>query len=136
MEIKQLTETLYVSGQIRPEQLSQLGEHGFSQLICLRPDNEQADQPDFEQIAQAAQNQQISCVYIPVSMNNITQQQVSAMSQALASDNMTLAYCGSGMRACLLWALCAVAAGQPVEEVIDTARQAGFDLTQALANLS
>ena len=136
MEVKQLTETLYVSGQIRPEQLPQLGELGFSQLICLRPDDEQPGQPDFQQIAEAAQSEQVNCVHIPVTMNHITEQQVRAMSQALATEKMTLAYCGSGMRACLLWALCAVAAGQPVEEVINTARHAGYDLTQALANLS
>ncbi|WP_269843281.1 beta-lactamase hydrolase domain-containing protein, partial [Brevirhabdus pacifica] len=48
---------LYVAPQIRPEQLPELKAEGIRAIICNRPDGEEAGQPTFAEIEQAAREQ-------------------------------------------------------------------------------
>ena len=49
-----LKPALYVSAQIRPEDLPALKAQSIAQIICHRPDSEDATQPAFADIAAAA----------------------------------------------------------------------------------
>ena len=40
MRIGQLTEHFFFSGQIEPEYVPMLAEHGFRTILCNRPDGE------------------------------------------------------------------------------------------------
>ena len=57
----------------------------------------------------------------------ITPQMITAQAEALASPGPKLAYCRSGNRSTVLWAL-ARAGQEPVEELLQTAARAGYDL--------
>ena len=133
MELKQLDEFVYVSGQINKEHVARLAEMGFGHIVCNRPDGEAEDQPGYEQIASEADKYGMSCLYVPIVNSDITATHIRTMSHALKTSKLTLIYCRSGNRSTIMWALCSVAAGEPVDDVIKRARNAGFDVSQALA---
>ena len=66
MQIGQLSEHFFISGQIEPEHVPQLAEHGFKTIICNRADGEDAGQPSAGEIAAAAAEHGIEFVHIPV----------------------------------------------------------------------
>ena len=52
--VHQVTDTYFVSPQITPEAMAQLAEHGFSDVICNRPDSEIGPELQHDVMEQAA----------------------------------------------------------------------------------
>ena len=104
MSIYQMSETVAVSGQIQPEHVAQLAEHGFKTIICNRPDGEEFGQPTAADIAQACAAQDIAFQHIPVDKSGLTMAMVESFRDAVAaSDGPVFAYCRSGQRSSVLW---------------------------------
>ena len=104
MSIYQMSEAVAVSGQIQPEHVAQLAEHGFKAIICNRPDGEEFGQPPAADIAQACEVQDIAFHYIPVDKSGLTMEMVESFRDAVAaSDGPVFAYCRSGQRSSVLW---------------------------------
>ena len=57
MDIRTLTGELSVSPQIAAADIEAARRAGFKSIICNRPDGEAADQPNFEDLERAAQQQ-------------------------------------------------------------------------------
>ena len=53
MDIRKITATFSVTGQIAPADLPAIAQAGFRAIICNRPDGEAADQAGFREIEQA-----------------------------------------------------------------------------------
>jgi sulfide:quinone oxidoreductase len=53
--IIQLSETVFVAGQIQPEHMAELSAQGFQHVICNRPDHEVPGQATMDDMAEAAQ---------------------------------------------------------------------------------
>lgn len=103
MEPKKLTETLSVSGQVRPDEVEQLAKAGFRAIICNRPDDEEPGQPDFAEIAAAAKAQGLEVRHIPVDASRPVEMQKDLFVRALAElPAPVLAYCRTGNRCTLL----------------------------------
>ena len=66
MDIKRITDSLSVSGQIQPEDMAKLARRGFRAVVCNRPDGEAADQPSQKEMAAAAQAAGLEFLYLPV----------------------------------------------------------------------
>ena len=99
METTKLSDTLSVTGQVRPDDISQLAKAGFRSVICNRPDNEEPGQPDFAQIAAAAREQGMEARHIPVDAEHTVEMQNAAFARALAElPGPVLAYCRTGNR--------------------------------------
>jgi uncharacterized protein (TIGR01244 family) len=77
---------------------------------------------------------------IPVTPGSFDEAQVRAMTDALkAANGSILAYCRSGTRSTLLWALARAASGEPLETIATAASAAGYDrspILPAMAELS
>ncbi|OOG43567.1 TIGR01244 family sulfur transferase [Rhodanobacter sp. C05] len=128
MQLRQLTETLSVSGQIDEADVELLAAQGFRSLINNRPDGEAAGQPDSAVIAALAARHDVTYQYLPVISGQLQDAQVEAFTQALTTlPAPTLAFCRTGTRSTMLWALGA-ARSQPVEDVLRAAAAAGYDL--------
>lgn len=98
MDIKQIDDRFSTTGQIRPEQVEALAVEGYTLIVCNRPDGEEAGQPTFDQIADAAGKAGISAVHIPMT-GAPTNDQVEALRNAMAgADGKILGYCRSGAR--------------------------------------
>ncbi|MEO8999003.1 MAG: TIGR01244 family sulfur transferase [Rhodanobacter sp.] len=134
MQIHKLTEQLSVAAQIAPEDIAELATAGFRSLINNRPDGEADDQPASALLAAAAASHGLDYRYLPVVSGQVSEQNAVDFSVALRSlPAPVLAFCRTGTRCCTLWAL--QAAGD-ADAVLDTARQAGYDLQSLRPRLS
>lgn len=128
MKIQHLAPGLSVSEQILPGQLADLKAAGYRAIICNRPDGEGNDQPLFAEIESAARAAGIDAHYLPAEAGKVTDEQGGAFGQLLATlPKPVLAYCRTGMRSTTMWAL-SQAPQQPLPQIVDAARKAGFDM--------
>ena len=127
MPIAALTEQLYVSSQLQPEHLDEVVRLGVTTLICNRPDGESPDQPTHQEIALRAQERGLRLHYLPVVTGAVDDASAQAFGDLLRTHpGPVLAYCRSGMRSTLLWALSDHRV--TAEQALLTARAAGYDL--------
>lgn len=128
MDPRPLTSDLSVSPQISTTDVASLKTLGYGAIVCHRPDGEGVDQPNFEEIAQAARQAGIQAVYQPVVPGQASVEQAAAFGALCAElPKPILAYCRTGTRSATLWAL-SQADKLPVAEILDRAAKAGFDL--------
>jgi sulfide:quinone oxidoreductase len=124
-----LEDGLQVAAQISPQDLPDIVQAGFRSLICNRPDGEVEGQPSMDSVESAALALGLPLRRIPVVGSAISDTDIAAYRDALeALPRPILAYCRSGNRSSVLWAL-ARAADLPAEQLIETARQAGYELS-------
>lgn len=106
VQIRQLTGDFSVTGQISADDIADIAAAGFKSLVCNRPDNEEAFQPDAKSVEDAARAAGLEYRFIPVVSGAITTENVSDMKSALADlPTPVLAYCRSGGRCANLFAL-------------------------------
>ncbi len=136
MELRRLTNELAVAGQVTPGDLSGLAAQGIRAIICNRPDGEASGQPAYAEIEKAATASGIKIVYQPVPSNAISEADVQAFGKLLDElPRPLLFYCRTGMRSTALWAL-SQAGKVPVEDIVETAAMAGYDLKALLPRLA
>ena len=127
---RKLTESVYASPQIGLGDVAQAKALGVGLIVNNRPEGESGDQTPGAEIAAAAQAAGIDYVAIPVTHTGFSEPQVTAMRAALerAGDARVLAYCRSGTRSTLLWALAEASAGADPRVLAEAAAGAGYDL--------
>ena len=79
MDLRPITESYSVTGQISVEDLTAIKAAGFKSIVCHRPDGEAADQPSFASIRQAAAGLGIEMRHIPVGPMGVTAEAVREM---------------------------------------------------------
>ena len=128
--IRTLDDRTLVSGQVAPDEVAGLAERGVTMLVNNRPDGEDPDQPLASEIEGAAEAAGIAYRFVPV-QRGIGPAEVDAMLDAIRAicDGKMLAFCRSGTRSALTWALAKRAAGESVEDLVDRLMEAGFDPT-------
>ena len=103
MDIKKITDTLSVGGQISADDVPALAAMGFRSLICNRPDGEAADQSPFSAIATTAQSAGLATRYIPIVPGHMSDADLKAFAQAMSElPKPIFAYCRSGSRSATL----------------------------------
>ncbi|WP_369026581.1 TIGR01244 family sulfur transferase [Qipengyuania sp. RANM35] len=123
-----IDEAVFVAGQISPDDVARAADRGFALIINNRPDAEEDDQPDGALIAAAAKAAGIAYVSIPVGAEGIGPEQIDAMACALAeADGDILAFCRSGNRSSMLWALSQAKQGRDPDIVAEMVRDAGYN---------
>lgn len=124
-----LTDSFWVSPQIDCDDLDEIARQGVTHLVCNRPDREVADQPDYADIARKAAALGLEIAFLPIDQSGFQAETIQHL-QALLAEKPTriLAYCRSGTRSTYLWAL-AHAGGLPADDILQTARQAGYDIS-------
>ncbi|GGE56788.1 TIGR01244 family sulfur transferase [Actibacterium pelagium] len=106
MEINALTADLSVSPQITAADVQPLKELGFRTIICNRPDGEEAHQPPYAEIAEAAKAAGLQFAYLPVEPGTLDPAIIQGFADALnTSPGPVLAYCRSGARSTTLFEL-------------------------------
>lgn len=130
VEIKELSGNFSTSAQIGYEDINVAKNMGITTIICNRPDYEDQGQLTAEEVKGFADKLGLSFVHIPISGRGPTKEAVSLTKDAIdASDGPILAYCRSGTRSTILWAVAqAMVGGMTSQELIDTAAYAGHNL--------
>lgn len=127
---RRLTERFYASPQISPADVGDAAARGVTLIINNRPEGESDDQAPGEVIAAEAERSGIGYVAIPVTHAGFNGWQIEAMADALKSaPGPVLAYCRSGTRSTLLWALTEAKEGADIERLATQAAEAGYDLS-------
>lgn len=131
-EFRRVTEDFWVSPQISVEDVAAARAQGFTQIINNRPDGESPDQPASAQIESVARAAGLDYLFAPVSGRPTAEAVTAVRAATQASSGKTLAYCRSGTRSIVTWAL-GQARDRDREELIRLAADAGYDLRAVLA---
>lgn len=126
---RMLNDRVYASPQIGTDAIAEAKALGVSLIVNNRPEDESEDQTPGREIEAAARAAGLDYVAIPVTHAGFSEPQVAAMTSALAgAEGKVLAYCRSGTRSTLLWALARAGAGDDPDALAAAAAGAGYDL--------
>ncbi|MGO1749834.1 MAG: TIGR01244 family sulfur transferase [Marinobacter sp.] len=129
MDIRKIDDTISVAPQITYTDVAEAARLGFRTLVANRPDKEEFGQPTMVDIEAAALENGMTWVYMPVESGNISDEDVDRFGAMIQdSEKPVLAFCRSGTRCTVLWALNA-ARTSPAQDVFDKARSAGYDIS-------
>jgi len=139
-DFRALSDRVLASPQIATEDIAVAQACGVSTVVNNRPEGEADDQTPGAAIEAAARSLGLDYVAIPITPGSFSEDQVQAMADVLRrADGKVLAFCRTGTRSTLLWALAQAAMGKPAEEVAAAAGAAGYDVSpvmQAMATLA
>lgn len=126
---RQLDEKTLVDGQIGPDDVQELKALGVTLIVNNRPDGEDAGQPTSDEIEAAAKAAGIEYRHVPIA-RGLGPSDIEAMREAMhsASEGKLFAFCRSGNRSTLAWAVARSEDGVPREDLNRMANEAGFDL--------
>lgn len=129
MDLRQIIDGYAVSPQLEPADMAALADQGVTTVICNRPDGENPPQLQAAAIQQAAEAAGLAFVFNPVVGGALTESNVDEQADAIAgSDGPVVAYCASGNRSTIVWAL-GVAGELPADDIIGRAAANGYDLS-------
>lgn len=128
MDIRALTPTYAVSPQIDPEDLPAIKAAGYAVVIDNRPDGEIPPHLHTDVMRQAAEGLGLTFVANPIIGGALTMDNVDAQRAAIsAATGPVLAYCASGNRSSVVWAL-AHAGLMPTDDLIGIPARFGYSL--------
>lgn len=129
-DFRKLSDAMLASPQITPEDLAAAREQGVTLVINNRPDGESPEEPQGPEIEAAARAAGMDYLAIPITHAGFSLPQVDALADAIsACDGKVLAYCRSGTRSTLLWAMARARLGDAPDEIASAAASAGYDVS-------
>jgi len=127
-DIRKITDDIYVAPQLAPGDIAKLDEYQFRSIVCNRPDGEELSQPVYADIEREADALGIAIEFQPVNAAVISDADVDRFTELVEElPKPLLAYCRSGTRCSVLWAL-SQAGERDSDDIISMARQAGYSL--------
>jgi len=128
MDLRALTPTYAVSPQIMTTDLPAIKAAGYATIIDNRPDGEIPPALHASVMQAAAEALGLRFVVNPVIGGMMTMENVTAQGAAIAaSPGPVFAYCASGNRSSMVWAL-SQAGKLPVDTMIEAAARQGYAL--------
>ena len=129
MDIRPITDRYNVSPQIDPEDAADIKAAGITTVICNRPDAEVPPSHQAAALRAAIEAQGLRFEELPITHQTMTPDRVAQQAAIVAaSDGPVLAYCASGTRCSILWAL-NEAGHQSADAILDAVARAGYDLS-------
>jgi uncharacterized protein (TIGR01244 family) len=133
-DFRRLTDEFWASPQIGLDDVGEARAQGIALIVNNRPEGESPDQVPGAAIEAAARSAGMDYRAIPVTHAGFSEEQVRAMTAAIEETaGPVLAYCRSGTRSTLLWALAQAARGQDPDAIAAKAANAGFDVAPVRA---
>lgn len=128
MTPRKLTDTYSVSPQILPEDAAAIREAGFVMVLCNRPDEENPAPLQAEAMRQAVEAEGLRFAVLPLTHQTMNAENILKQQELVAgAEGPVLAYCASGTRCTVIWALGNAKTLGP-DAVIETAHEAGYDI--------
>lgn len=127
MQFARITPAYAVAPQIEPGDAVALAAAGFTDVICNRPDAEVPETLAAHAIEAAAVAAGLGFHRNPVISGGLSAAEVTRQADLLAAaTGPVLAYCRSGTRSAVVWALGETAMTR--DEIVSAAGRAGYDL--------
>jgi uncharacterized protein (TIGR01244 family) len=128
MDMRKITPTYFVAPQIDPADMADAAAAGITTIICNRPDAEVPPPFQADAIEAAAQAAGLAFLRLPLTHQTMTPQNAALQAEYVASSaGPVLAYCASGTRSTVVWAL-GQAGQMQVDDILAAARSGGYDL--------
>lgn len=130
MDIRPITDSYAVSPQIHPGDAAAIRAAGFVAVICNRPDAEVP--PPMQAAAMRAEAEAAGLKFFenPYDHRAFSLDLVTRQAEAMAAaGGPVLAYCASGNRCSILWAL-SQAGTMPADELIALPARVGYQIGQ------
>ncbi|HEV2363036.1 MAG TPA: TIGR01244 family sulfur transferase [Caulobacteraceae bacterium] len=131
-DFRPVSDDFAVSPQISEVEVGQAAAQGYRLIINNRPDGEAPDQPAGGRIEAAARAVGVNYLFIPIVGRPTPEQAAHVREAAAGAGGKTLAFCRSGTRSIMAWALGQLATGVSRKELVERAARAGYDLSGAL----
>lgn len=129
-DFRRINENISVSPQLALDDIAAAAKLGVTTIVNNRPDGEEPSAPQGDVIEAAAAAAGLNYVAIPIGHSGFSEPQVTAMIAAMEqAEGPILAYCRSGTRSTLLWALAAAKQGENPDDIARAAAQAGYDVS-------
>ena len=128
--MRQITDQYHVSPQIAPEDVPELKAAGITTVICNRPDMENPVELQAAALRAAVEAAGLRFEELPLTHQTMTPDNVARQAGIVAaSEGPVLAYCASGTRCSVVWALGQAQTGAlPTDEILAATARAGYDL--------
>ena len=128
MDLRHITDRYSVAPQLAPADMAALAQAGFSTVICNRPDGENPPPLQAAAMQAAAEAAGLDFVFNPIIGGQMTMDNVEEQRDAIdAADGPVIAYCASGNRSTLVWAL-GQAGDLPTDEIVARGEAWGYQL--------
>lgn len=125
-----VTDEFWVAPQLSEADINAAAAAGFRLIINNRPDGEIFAQPKSDKLEATAKDAGLAYAHIPIGGAGITPEHLRAQLEARRlNPGKALAFCATGTRSIFLGAYSAASAGVPVEEIIEKAAAAGYDIS-------
>lgn len=129
MQPRQISDRYSVSPQIDPQDAPDIKAAGFTTVICNRPDPEVPPSHHAVAVRAALEAEGVRFEELPITHQTMTPDRVAAQMAILdASNGPVLAYCASGTRSSVIWAL-GQAGTQSADDILNAVARAGYDLS-------
>lgn len=128
MDIRPITPDYAVSPQISAEDAPAIADAGFTRVICNRPDTEVPPSHQAATIAEAVRAAGLDFEVLELTHQTMTPENVARqMALSDTSSGPVLAYCASGKRSSVVWALGQSGSRGP-DEILSMTQAAGYEL--------
>jgi len=131
--LTKVDEGFFIAPQIDAAASDELRAEGIVAVINNRPDGEEEGQPSNADARASFEREGFGYSFIPVTMKTLSPEVVQAFQEAWRkAEGPVVAYCRSGMRSILLWALAEARYGaRSPEDILAKTLAAGYDLSSA-----
>ncbi len=128
MDARVITPRYSVSPQISAEDLPAIAAAGYKMVICNRPDEEVPPSHQADAIRAAAEAAGLRFEALPLTHQTMTPENVAAQREFYEnSEGPVLAYCASGTRSSVVWAL-GQASEMSADDILQKTAAAGYQL--------
>ena len=125
--LKTLSNRMFVCGQLRLHHLATIKGKGIRTIVNNQPEGESFDQPRDEEFRSEARAQGLIYYSLPVPISGYTEDNVVQMSEIMATaPGPILAFCRSGTRSALVWAMAEARNGGNLTRIENQLEAAGF----------
>lgn len=130
MEMRPLTPRYHVSPQIAVDDIPAIVKAGVTLVICNRPDAEIPPSHQADAIRAAAEVAGLRFEVLELTHQTMTPENVARQRDLINStDGLVLAYCASGTRCSVIWAL-GQAGLVATDDILSATSAAGYQLDQ------
>ncbi len=127
--MRQITPIYHVSPQIAVEDVPALKAAGITRVICNRPDGEVPPSHQSAAIGDAVRAAGLDFAVLELTHQTMTPENVARQAELVDSaGGPVLAYCASGTRCSVVWAL-GQAGQRSVDDILAATSAAGYDLS-------
>ena len=130
MSIICIDKNYHVSPQIEPDQISDIADKGFVRVICNRPDLEVPPSLRSSIMADLATKAKIEFHTLELTHETMTPENILKQRKIFTDANgPVLAYCASGTRCSVIWALGEAISGTNINYILEKTLAAGYNLS-------